>query len=237
MSARTIKCGLAAMALLFAGALPARAADKPPAIAFERIQKECVSTPAVAIGPGRTWTSCQLTRAGFVGTIGLLDFYYATYCLSAGGGRCDRVAQLVFSNRAYFPEATLQFHRIDPAGTRYLHAMMVGSQGQHAIATAARLPGRGEPDLRYHAWIGEGWVAVDAAQWRRTLTEELAKRLPEGRRAVLPARLMPEPERMALNVPLRDARDGSPAGQVEVTVRLDGARFAVGDVTASDSAH
>lgn len=227
MIARALAAALlAGVATLSAAAEPAK-----PAIEFARIQDECVSTPAVPFGPGERWSSCRLTRAGFVGTIGLLDFYYATYCLVSRGERCDRAALMVFANRAYRPEATLQFHRVDPAGTRYEHAMMVGTADAHAIATTARLPGQ-PVERQFRAWAGDRWQPVDAAAWRATLAADLPSRLPEGLRAQLPREVMPEPERMALLVPLRRARDGSAAGVAEVSVTLDGARFAVGDVHA-----
>lgn len=232
---RGVAAALLAAALLAASALSAPLAaraeeEKKPAIEFSRIQAECVRTDAVPFGPGGRWTSCRLTGAGFVGTIGLLDFYYASYCLVARGERCDGTALMLFANRAYRPEATLQFHRVDPAGTRYDHAQMVGSFGQHAIAVTVRRPGRGALERRFLAWDEPRWVAIDRAQWREALAAGLAARLPEGLRAVLPAEVMPAPERMAIDVPLRRARDGAPAGKAEVAVRVEGARFALGDV-------
>jgi len=217
-----------ACALGFASAVQAAEPAKP-AIPFARIQEACVRTDALPFGPGEHWTSCRLTRAGFVGTIGLLDFYYATWCLVARGERCDRVALLVFANRAYREEATLQFHRVDPAGTRYEYAIMVGGEASHAIAVSARAP-KGGLERQFHAWAGSRWQAVDAAEWRAALADALQARLPAELRAQLPREVLPEPERMALVVPLRRARDGAPAGVAEVAVRVEGARLAVGDL-------
>lgn len=213
----------------FAQSEPAVEAPKKPAIEFERIQSECVRTEALPFGPGERWRACRLTGAGFVGTIGLLDFYYASYCLSARGSRCDRTALMVFANRAYRPEATLEFHRLDPAGTRYSHATMVGAEGS-AIAVTARLPEGGREVRQYHAWAESRWTPVDPVQWRIALAAELPRRLPEGVKAVLPAQVMPEPETMTLRVPLRRVRGDAPAGVAEVEVRVEGGSLAVGEV-------
>ncbi len=207
-------------------AMPAAAGAEVP---FARIQEACVRTDALAFGPGERWTACRLTRAGFVGTIGLLDFYYATWCLVARGEHCDRVALVVFANRAYGEEATLQFHRVDPVGTRYAHVMMVGGDASHAVVVSARQP-NGGVERSYHAWAGARWHAVDVAEWRASLAAALRARLPADLRAQLPREVLPEPERMALAVPLRRVRDGAPAGIAEVVVRVDGARLAVGEV-------
>lgn len=227
---------LLALACAFGFAGTASAAEPAAAaIPFARIQETCVQTEALKFGPGERWTSCRLTRAGFVGTIGLLDYYYAAWCLVARGERCDRVALVVFANRAYREEATLQFHRVDPAGTRYEHAMMIGGESSHAIATSARAP-KGGVERQYHAWTGSRWQAVDGAEWRAALAQELQAKLPADLRAQLPGEALPDPERMAIAVPLRRVRDGAPAGIAEVAVRVEGARLAVSGIDLGKAA-
>ncbi len=216
-------------ALVAAACAMPLAASAAPGVPFERIQEACVHTGVLPIGPGERWASCRVTRAGFVGTIGLLDFYYATWCLAVRGERCDSVALVVFANRAYRQEATLQFHRVDPAGTRYGHAMMVGGDASHAIVVSARRPNHGI-ERQFHAWDGAGWREVDGAAWRGTLAEAMQARLPAELRAQLPREAMPEPERMALVVPLRRVRDGALAGVATVGVRIDGTRLAVDEI-------
>ncbi len=72
-----------------------------------------------------------------------LDIASTTTNNTAGG--CDRQAMVVFRNRAYKPDAVLEYTRIDPAGPRYEQPLLVGSyarQDQSLLAMSTRLPGQ-----------------------------------------------------------------------------------------------
>ena len=132
---RRTASSLLAAALLFSG-VPAAAESPEPMLSmppvllqpkgekvdFAPIQERCVQSGQIRFGAGERWSDCRLTRAGFVSTIGLLDFYYAQYCLIDGAKNakgCDKQAMVIFGNRAYRGEAYSVLQRIDPAGTQY----------------------------------------------------------------------------------------------------------------------
>jgi hypothetical protein len=225
-----------AAALVLGGtALIAQAADKAPDIDFSKIQEECVSTHAVRFGPDSEWKKCRLTRTGFVATIGLIDFYYADYCLIKSGTRCERQAQVLYGNRAYRPEASVYMHRIDAAGTRYETPLLTGSDKQSILTTTAYRPGSRQAQRAYFHLATTGWTEIDSAEWKK----ELPDKLPAGTTARIPAGAQPDPTTMALEMPLYRKGDRvccASGGRAEVSFAVEGARLAIAGVTVSGRA-
>jgi hypothetical protein len=234
MAARWLAAAL--LAPLLAGASVVSAEEKPAAIEFAKIQDECVQTDAVKFGPGQKWSACKLTRAGFISTIGLLDFYYAEYCLVKSGKACDRQALMVFANRAYRKEATLQLHRVDAAGSRYDAPITIGLGEQNVLTTAYYAPKSDKAQRAYFNWSSPGWKPVDTVSWRK----DLWRQLPEGMTARLRANELPDPATMTLQLPLlhqgKSDHMSAPAGNVAVQFAIEGDRLLVADVKL-DAAH
>jgi len=173
----------------------------PEYFEFASIQKNCVRTRFTPFGKAEKWKSCKLESHGFVGTIevpgqGLQDFYYAMYCLSKSSRRCDRQALLVFSNRAYRPEAVLRLARLDPAGTRYQVPLLIGTDIENALAITATTPAGEVTGRQYFGWINSRWVMVNPSGWQ----EQLRPRLPHGWSVKVAQGDMPDPETMAMRV-------------------------------------
>lgn len=228
MAARWMAAAL--LAPLLAGVSAAKADDKPAAIEFANIQEQCVQTDAVKFGPGHKWKDCKLIRAGFVSTIGLLDFYYATYCLIKSGKSCDSQALMVFANRAYRKEATLQLHRVDAAGSRYDAPMTIGMGDQNVLTTAYYAPRSDKAQRAYFNWSNPGWKPVDTVSWRK----DLQRQLPAGMTVRLGANELPDPVTMAMQLPL--LHKGEQSGTVDVQFAIEGDRLQVAGVKL-DAAH
>lgn len=184
--------------LLWSAACAAAAAGEAAApLEFARIQESCVVTAAIDFGPQSTWKQCRLERAGFISTIGLRDFYFAQYCLIKTGSKCDKQALLVFSNRAYRPEAELHLHRLDAPGTRYETPLVIGDASQNVLALSAIAPAKGQVQRQFFVWSDAAWMPVDGEAWRKDLPqqtrEQVAARLPRG--------WMPDPQTMAWPLP------------------------------------
>ena len=133
-------CGAALAATLIASLLhtvPAHAADK---VEFAHVQQQCLQAGEIRFGLQRRWSNCKLTHSGFIGTIGLQDFFYAQYCLFNSLKRCDKQALVVFRNRAYQPDAFVEMTRIDPTGTRYEIPLLIGTDRDSVLTTAVRHP-------------------------------------------------------------------------------------------------
>ena len=230
---------LSAATVLAAGMMIAPAAQAQSALQkaesaeyfdFDDIQEKCARTVATSFGEGGRWKDCRLERAGFVATIGLLDFYYANYCLIKSGSKCDRQAQVVFSNRAYRPEAVLRLQRIDAAGTQYDVPLLIGDAGQDVLVTTVKLPRAKIAERTYYTWAGRDWSLVDVNSWR----SDLKKMLPEGVGARLAAGALPDPVTLEMSVPLYREADRdccASAGKAEVRFVVEGQRLAVAAVT------
>jgi hypothetical protein len=209
---KATSCALAAVTLAtgILGGTGARAHQEPKpaaqavkaeaslAIDFAKIQSECVQVAGLEIGSQAQWKGCRLVRAGFVGTIGLQDFYYANYCLTKVGTRCAAQAQVLFSNRAYRPEALARSFRVDPAGTRYDAPLMIGSPDQNLLATTAYHKGSSLAELNYSVWSGADWTGVDTHAWHQALP----KQLPSGLMVRLSPHLQPDPTTLSMRLPL-----------------------------------
>ncbi len=225
---------------------PAFAQDKPAQdkfgedknkVEFARVQEECVQSAEITFGPQGRWQSCTVTRAGFVATIGLQDFYYAHYCLGPTAAGCKHQAQVVFRNRAYRPEAFVEMVRIDPPGTRYDIPLLIGSDTEGALATGVRFPGKRNIERSYFYRAQDSWEPMDARAWLK----DLQARLPAGlsARVVRAQSVLPDPTTMAVRLPLYRAADRdccATGGAAEVQLSLDGGAFRILDMKLARAA-
>ncbi len=214
---------------------PALAQDKPAGdknkVEFARVQAECVQSAEITFGPQGRWQSCSVTRAGFVATIGLQDFYYAHYCLANTTGRCDRQAQVVFRNRAYRPEAFVDMVRIDLPGSAYDTPLLIGSDTESALVTGVQFPGEGEGERSYFIRRQDRWEPMEARAWLKNLQA----RLPAGLsvRAVRAQSALPDPTTMVVHMPLFLAADRdccATGGAAQVQLSIEGGVFQVLDL-------
>lgn len=144
--------------LTLAGPLPAAEAVTK----FADLQSGCVAVASLHLEPGGGMVDCRMTRSRWVSTIGNVDFYQAQYCLGAG---CQRRALLIYSNRAYAPEAQVLLERVDPAGTEYVDPLVVsGADGPHLVLRWH--PPAGGEERAIYRWQEARWQPVDARQWR-----------------------------------------------------------------------
>jgi hypothetical protein len=195
---------------------------------FTRIQTECMQTSAVRFGPQGTWQDCQIGRNGFVATIGLQDFFYADYCLISKGDVCAKQAQVMFRNRAYRPEAFLDLARIDPTGTTYESPVLVGSDKENVLATAAQLPGQSQLQRRYFRYAEERWIPIDGRAW----LQQLRANLPKGTSVhVQPQDALPDPHTMMLSLPLY--RGAARSGTVSIQLAIAAGQLELGEFTIS----
>ena len=205
---------LLAAALLFSG-VPAAAESPEPMLSmppvllqpkgekvdFAPIQERCVQSGQIRFGAGERWSDCRLTRAGFVSTIGLLDFYYAHYCLIDGATNakgCDKQAMVIFGNRAYRDEAYAVLQRIDPAGTQYESPLVTGAGDDNLLILSAKPKNDVRPARKYYAWHEALWQPVDEHAWQR----ELPARLPAGARISVNGQ--PDPQTLSVRITVAD---------------------------------
>jgi hypothetical protein len=202
-------------------------------IDFAKIQSECVQIAGLKVGSRVQWKGCRLERAGFFGTIGLLDFYFANYCLTSTGEGCAAQAQVLFSNRAYRPEAVAKSFRVDPAGTRYDDPLMIGSPDQNLLATNVHHKGKKQAELNYAVWSGTEWTGVDTVSWH----QELPKQLPDGAMVRLSAHLQPDPTTLSMRLPLfQKGRSGTWVAlhrDAELNFAVEGTRMVVSAMTVT----
>lgn len=203
------------------------------AIEFAKIQSECVQVAGLEIGSHSKWKGCRLVRAGFVGTIGLQDFYYANYCLTKAGTRCAAHAQVLFSNRAYRPEALARSFRVDPASTRYDAPLMIGSPDQNLLATTAYHKGSSQAELSYSVWSGTDWTIVDTHAWHQALPQQL----PSGLMVRLSPQVQPDPTTLSMRLPLFQMGQrgtwNAVRSDVQLTFAVEGTRMVVSNMTVT----
>jgi hypothetical protein len=209
-------------------------AEAALAIDFAKIQSECVQVAGLEIGSRVQWKGCRLVRAGFVGTIGLQDFYYANYCLTKTGTRCAAQAQVLFSNRAYRPEAMARSFRVDSASTRYDAPLMIGSPDQNLLATTAYHKGSSQAELNYSVWSGTDWTSVDTHSWHQSLPQQL----PSGMLVRLSPKVQPDPTTLSMRLPLFQM---APRGKlnalrsdVQLTFAVEGTRMVISTMTVTN---
>ncbi len=246
---KAASCTIAAVTLIIGilGGSGAQADEKPknptqtvmagPALAvdFSKIQSECVQVAGLEIGNQAHWKGCRLMRAGFVGTIDLQDFYYANYCLTKVGKQCAAHAQLLFSNRAYRPEARLQSLRIDPAGTQYDAPLMIGSHEQSLLASTVYHKGQTQAELDYSVWLGVDWIRVDTKSWHQALPQQL----PNGIMVRLSPHAQPDPKTMSMHLPLfQKGQHGTwiaLRSDVQLTFTVEGTRLMASTMTVTNT--
>jgi hypothetical protein len=172
-------------------------------------------------------------RAVFVGTIGLQDFYYANYCLTKVGPRCAAQAQVLFSNRAYRPEAMARSFRVDPASTRYDAPLMIGSPDQNLLATTAHHKGSSQSELSYSVWSGADWTSVDTHAWHQALPQQL----PSGLMVRLSPQVQPDPTTLSMRLPLFQMGQrgtlNALRSDVHLTFAVEGTRMGVSTMTVT----
>ena len=142
---------------------------------FAKVQDQCEPNGEIRYGEGQRWKDCKLTRARFVSTLGLLDFYSAQYCLIKTSGKCDQQALVIFANRAYRTEATGVFQRIDPAGTSYTDPVVTGSENTNLLTFSVTKPGISKASYEYFQWKDAAWKPVSPRAWATAVKAKLPR--------------------------------------------------------------
>jgi hypothetical protein len=162
---------LLALGGLVPGALQGAPRDT---VVFEGLQSKCVNVPSLAMPGDKHSPQCRVTRGRWFVTLDFLDQYQVQYCYGTEGQGCASRALLLFSNRAYTPDARLLVHSAGPGDTRYDDPLVVSTGRMHLMELVARSSsGVGKS---YFVWRSPRWVALDSHAWLR----EVAARLPRG---------------------------------------------------------
>lgn len=201
----------ACTALILAGLLApgVQAAPDKPAhkVAFEGLQERCVDLPPVIKVTDDRPQPCHVTKGRWFASLDFLDQYQVQYCYGTIADRCDSKILLLFSNRAYTPDAHLLLHRVGAGDTRYDDPLVVSADGVRLMHLSAR-SSSGVTNV-YYVWRKPRWVAVDSQAWLRAL----AARLPKGERVVDAAGI--DLQTMTARVIL-----SAPGGKKSIDVRL-----------------
>jgi hypothetical protein len=162
-----------------------------------------------------------------------MDLYQAQYCFSKNASNnadhCDQRAMVIFSNRAYTPDAKALVVRIDEDATEYDDPMVVASDDESIMSISAH-NSAGILVKSYYLWRTDHWVAMDAQGWLSGLTAHL----PNGtsvRRVALP-----DLETMSAQVSLFRSNDADccpTGGMAEVELGLVKEQFTVKQVKLS----
>ena len=205
-------------------------------VEFARLKTECLQTAAISFGPEGRWAGCRIVSSAFVATIGLQDFFYSEYCLITAGDACAKQAQVLFRNRAYRDEAFADMVRIDPAGTRYDSPVLIGSDKENVLTTAALLPGKSVKQRRYFRYAEERWMPIDGQAW----LQQLRTQLPKGVSVrVQPQNALPDPQTMMLSLPLYRATDRNccaRGGSVDVQLAITDGQLVLADFDVKQGA-
>lgn len=200
---------------------------------FAGVQEECAQVGNITFGPNGRWASCRVTRGRWIATLDFMDLYQAQYCLSKNVSNnveaCDQRALVIFSNRAYTPDAKALMVRIDEGATEYDDPMVVASGDESIMSVSAR-NSTGILAKSYYLWRTDHWVAMDAKSWLNGLSAHL----PKGTAARQVA--WPNLETMSAKVSLfrPDDADCCPTGgMAEVELGLVKEQFAVKQVKLS----
>ena len=199
---------------------------------FEGVQQECAQVGDITFGNGGRWSSCRVTRGRWVATLDFMDIYQAQYCLAKKNVQsCDQRALVIFSNRAYTPDAKVLLVRIDDGATSYDDPMVVASDDESIMSISVRNP-ENVVEQRYYLWRADRWVAINAQDWLRGLPAYL----PDG--AMARDTAWPDLETMSAKVNLFKAGDADccPSGGVaNVELALVNEHFAVKQVKVNRS--
>ena len=224
LGATWLLAGLPAAAQLPA---PVLLQPKGEQVEFALIQERCVQSGEVLFGAGQRWSACRVTRAGFVTTIGLLDFYYAHYCLVgpvSGKNACDKQAQVIFGNRAYRSEAYTVLQRIDPAGTQYEVPLVTGFGDDNLLVLSAMLKKGAAPVRKFYSWRDALWQSVDQNEWKSALL----RRLPHGSRITSSGSV--DPLTFSVRVTVAQSADRGGGKPLRVDLGFTDGHFFVRDV-------
>lgn len=200
---------------------------------FAGVQEECAQVGNITFGSNGRWASCRVTRGRWIATLDFMDLYQAQYCLGKNVSKnvdtCDQRALVIFSNRAYTPDAKALVVRIDEGTTEYDDPMVVAS-GDESIMSVSAHNSAGILAKSYYLWRTDRWVAMDAQGW----LNGLYLHLPNGTSARRVA--WPDLETMSAQVSLfrPDDADCCPTGgMAEVELGLEKEQFAVKQVKLS----
>jgi hypothetical protein len=217
-----MRTAFAILLISTAVSLPVHAGGK--ALKFDGVQERCVQTDKVKFGANQRWAECTVTKGRWFVTLDFIDMYQAQYCLGKGDGSCDQRAFMIFSNRAYKPDAHLMMQRLDPGAAEYEEPQVVQTKYGTIMTLSARYPD-GRESRNYYRWESERWSAVDASRWLR----ELTKKLPKGE--TVTADVWPDADSMHAQAKL--AASGKVA-DIELGIVND--RFTVRKVTLAQNA-
>ena len=196
---------------------------------FEGVQQECAQVGDITFGPGGRWASCNVTRGRWIATLNFMDLYQAQYCLGKNEEACDQRALVIFSNRAYTPDAKALLVRIDEGAMEYDDPLVVISGDESVMSISAHSPA-GVVAKSYYLWRIDHWVAMDAQGWLHGLYAHL----PKG--ASVRQAAWPDLETMSAQVSLfrMDDADCCPTGGVaKVELGLAKEKFAIQQVKVS----
>jgi hypothetical protein len=212
---------LAMASLLAASVVGSAAHAGGERASFEKVQKQCVDVGEIRVGESGRWAECSVTKARWFATNDYLDLYQVQYCLGKDSVGCDERALLVFSNRAYTPEARLLLSRIDSGATEYDDPVAVVNDHGRFMMLSARSPGA-PAEKSYYLWRKDRWLALDARSWVRDLT----KRLPKGA-TLKTADVWPDIETMSAQATVYRQGDAGRGQVAKVELALSKERFTV----------
>lgn len=206
---------------------------------FPLSNEKCATVGDITVGQNGRWTHCHVTKTSWFATIGFLDLYQTQYCLGNKAKTCDQKAQLLFSNRAYTPNARLILQRIDTGDIEYDLPILVDTgqglimvQATHTSkATTSSGQVRSTTDtVNYFLWQSDFWQPIDAQAWR----SELPNHLPAG--TSVKAKLWPDIKTMSAQARLYREGDADccPKGGVaDIKLKLIKSKFSVKSVKVS----
>jgi hypothetical protein len=207
---------------LVGGFLPGHSQAARDKVEFEGLQDKCVSVPALMKQGDKQPPGCSVTRGRWFATLDFLDQYQVQYCYGKGGEGCISRALLLFSNRAYAPEARLLVHSAGPGDTRYDDPLVVSTGRMHLMQLIARSSaGEGKT---YFLWRKPRWVALDSRAWLR----EVEARLPRGSRIEGDSGV--DLETMTSRVMVSGPRGREP---IDVRLEVSGVRFKIKSIASA----
>lgn len=221
---------IAFVSLLLAAVVSSPVHARGDVVKFEGVQERCVQVGKIKFGANAKWSDCSVTKGRWFATLDIPDQYQVQYCLGKGDGKCDQRALLVFSNRAYTPNATMILQRIDPGTAEYDDPLVVETKYGDILTLSARFPD-GSASKSYYRWKSGRWIPVDARGW----LQDLAKQLPKGQ--TIKAGAWPDADSMSAQATLLSAGGSGASDKVaDVELGLVNDRFTVKKVTLAQKA-
>lgn len=142
--------------------------------AFPLSNTECVAVGDITLGAQGRWSHCRVIRNGWFATIEHLDLYQSQYCLGKKAGACEKIAILLFANRAYTPQAKLLLQKIDVGAVTYDDPLTINTENGVVMELVKHL--NGVASSTYYYWQRDRWVPMESQGWQ----EQLPKHLPIG---------------------------------------------------------